>query len=119
MSDVQAQMEYDTIVQAQSEIPAVRTRYQTGFAAGDTLFLRVVRPEQNGLRDEVVVKVTRWSRGRVHGFVVLEPVDFPTSPVSGVLEVFDDAAAIDWIVVKADGSQEGNRLRYEREDRWK
>jgi hypothetical protein len=119
MSDVQAGMEYDEIVQAQSEIPALRTRYQSGLARGDTLFLRVVRPEENGLRDEVVLKVTKWSRGRVHGFVALEPVDFPTSAVSDVLEVFDDAAAIDWIIVKADGSQEGNRLRYGREERWK
>ena len=66
MSDVQAQMENDTIVQAQSETPAVRTPSDRG-RCGRYAVLPVVRPEQNGPRDEVVAKVTRWSRGRVHG----------------------------------------------------
>jgi hypothetical protein len=118
MSAVEANLEYDAIVQAQRELVTVKQRCAAGLRPGEVLFVRVMRHERGARREEALVKVAKWRRGRISGHAVREPLKFPEANLARQIETFDDAAVVDWIIVKPGGAQEGNRLAGFRERRW-
>lgn len=95
--------------EARAELPALHRRFVKGLPDGSVLYFTVRIPIAGARLEQVFVRVVSWRDGQVDGTVSSEP------GVPGAIKVgdrlrFEDEMVLDWTIVQADGTEQGNRL---------
>jgi len=92
---------------ARATWPAVRQRFQAGMGPAAKLFAVTRLHDVAGHEEQVFIGVERIADGRIHGriFSQIELVDGFTY---GQLYDFAEPDLVDWLVMREDGSMDGN-----------
>lgn len=94
--------------EARRTLPQARQRYQRGLPAGTSFYLTARVLNEAATPEPVVLLVDSWQGPHITGRIMrLAPNGFPTPGASANL---DEAAVLDWIVLRPDGAEEGNFL---------
>ena len=92
---------------ARATWPATRARYLRGLAAGEQLFVTVRLRDADARVEQAYVTVQRIERGLIDGRIRSQ-----TRTVSGYragdFHRLPESELVDWTIVRADGSEEGN-----------
>ncbi|QJX46495.1 hypothetical protein HMJ29_05910 [Hymenobacter taeanensis] len=94
--------------EARRTLPQLRQRYQRGLPAGATCYLTAVVLNEGATPEPVVVLVSSWQAGQVAGRIVRVGPNGQT--VANAPTDFAEAAVVDWLLLRPDGSEEGNYL---------
>lgn len=94
--------------EARRTLPQARQRYQRGLPIGISFYLTARVLNEAATPEPVVVAVDTWQGSHISGRIMrLGPNGLPTpnAPVH-----LDEAAVLDWIVLRPNGTEEGNFL---------
>ena len=92
---------------ARETLPGVKKRYLNGLVEEEMLYVVVRLPDQNGGFEQAYVRVRDWQGEDLLG-TVASRLSIAQSQHTGVLISFKEEAIVDWVLVKADGYEEGN-----------
>ena len=93
--------------QARKTYPDAKARYLKGLPKGETFFVTVRLTDPQGHREGVFVRVTKIADGKITGNIVSEIMSVKGYK-AGDEYTFPEAALVDWMISKPDGSEEGN-----------
>lgn len=94
--------------EAQRTLARTRHRFARGLPADTHLYLTARLLNEAAVPEPVVVRVASWEAGRVAGHIVR--LDATSKPVATAPAEFEETAALDWSLLRPDGSEEGNYL---------
>lgn len=94
--------------EARRTLPQARQRYQHGLPAGTRFFLTARVLNEAATPEPVVVLIDAWQAGRVTGRIMRFDSEGRATP--GPATDFDEAAVLDWILLRPGGAEEGNYL---------
>ncbi|SNC76363.1 hypothetical protein SAMN06265337_3348 [Hymenobacter gelipurpurascens] len=94
--------------EARRTFAQTRQRYSRGLPPGSQLYLTAQILNEAAVPEPVVVRVASWEAGRVVGHIVRLHSD-GTSVAAAPAE-FEEAAVLDWALLRPNGSEEGNHL---------
>lgn len=93
--------------QAVATLPDARKRFQAGLEPGERLFVKHGFPrDEQGLHEFMWVIVNTWTGQRIHGQLANDP-QFRIDLRAGQQIDLSDSDVFDWLLIKADGSNEG------------
>jgi len=93
-------------LQAVSELPRVRERFRAGLGPGEQLFVKHGFPYGEDQPEYMWVVVARWQGDRLHGHLANDPV-YCLNLRAGQEVTLREAEVYDWLLMGADGNQEG------------
>jgi uncharacterized protein YegJ (DUF2314 family) len=93
---------------AMAELVSIKSRFQAGLRAGETLFVKHGFPPvaDAGEREYMWVVVNRWAKGRVEGHLANDPYLRRDLHAGSPVEIRDDEI-FDWLLSRPDGDYEG------------
>lgn len=94
--------------EARRTLPQARQRFARGLPAGAQLYLTARVLNEAAVPAPVVVRVTSWESGQVAGQVVRPEADGRSA--AAAFAEFDEAAILDWAILRANGAEDGNYL---------
>ncbi len=92
--------------EAKKTYPDAKARYLKGLPAGEQFFV-VAQLTSPGAAENVFISVRAFKDGKVSGSIVSE-IESVKGFRSGDAYTFAEDDMIDWLISKADGSEEGN-----------
>ncbi len=96
------------IEQARKTLPEIKARYQKGLPEKETLSVTTRLFGKDGRMEQVFVTVKDWSDDKISGLLASK-VALPDHKEGEPLTVAE-ADVLDWTIVRADGSEEGNLI---------
>jgi uncharacterized protein YegJ (DUF2314 family) len=93
-------------VQAVSELPRAKCRFQAGLEPGETLYVKNSFPTGEGGREYIWLVVTTWSGDRLRGQIANDP-QVRLDLRAGQEVELREADIFDWMVTCRDGRREG------------
>ncbi|WP_139925324.1 hypothetical protein [Hymenobacter sp. DG01] len=94
--------------EARRTLPQARQRYLRGLPAGTGFYLTARVLNEAATPEPVVILVDTWQGTHISGRIVrLAPDGRPTP---GATADFEETAVLDWILLRANGAEEGNFL---------
>lgn len=93
--------------QARQQLPKVRQRFLKGLPTGEAMFIMTNVRNPEGKRENAFVQVLKWEKGQVAGAVASDMV-YVTNIKRGDAITVPEANIVDWMISRADGSEEGN-----------
>jgi hypothetical protein len=98
----------DPVREARRTLPQARKRYLAGLPSGDQCLLMVRVVEGDTLFRPVTARVIGWQGGAVQALLPAR-ADSSLPPTGDKIPVsFPESAVLDWIIVRANGREEGN-----------
>jgi hypothetical protein len=94
--------------EARRTLGQTRQRFLRGLPTDAQLYLTARILNESAVPAPVVVRVNSWEPGRVAGQMVR--LDAEGKPVAIAPAEFDEAAILDWAILRANGAEEGNYL---------
>lgn len=92
---------------AQKLLPGFKDRFLKGLPEGHTLYVTVVFKNDIGEGENAFIRVDRWEGKQIYGTIATMLRIIPQhSPGESI--TISDEQAIDWTLVRPDGSEEGN-----------
>jgi hypothetical protein len=95
------------VSQARETYPAARDRYLAGLPAGEKFFVTTRLHDKGGKFEQVFIRVTKIEAGTISGQIASK-LDFVTEYKTGQSYSFPEAQLLDWVIVNAQGREEGN-----------
>jgi hypothetical protein len=92
--------------QARRSYPDAKQRFLTGLAAGEHFYV-VTTLTSTGAKESVFISVTSITAGQVKGTIASDILNVKGYK-SGDAYTFAETELVDWLISKADGSEEGN-----------
>ena len=103
------------IVEAKATLKEVHKRWNKGLPKGDQLFVTVRLYNEKGEFEHVLGRVDKWVPNRL--FVTIASVMTTSDKFKpGMSMSFEQTIVVDWKIVHADGSEEGNYVKQFLED---
>jgi hypothetical protein len=95
------------VAQARASYPQAKARYLAGLPKGQAFFLTLPLSDAEGHVEQVFVAVRRIADGQVSGAIASDILSVKGYR-NGQAITFPESQAIDWLISKPDGSEEGN-----------
>jgi hypothetical protein len=95
------------VSQAKASYPQARSRFLAGLSPGETFFVVTRVPGNDGKWEQAFVRVRSISAGRITGILASDMQTVRTYK-SGDPYEFAESDLVDWVIVRPDGSEEGN-----------
>jgi uncharacterized protein YegJ (DUF2314 family) len=95
------------IIKARRTLAQTKKRYLAGLESDAKLFLTARIFDKNGVFEQVFVEVQEWSDTAITA-VISNDLDTVRDYQKGQTITFSERKVLDWIIIKPDGSEEGN-----------
>ena len=92
---------------ARRKLPALRKEFNAGLPPGEQLLLKAPFETASGGREWMWVEVSKWKGSAIVGLLANEPEDVPGLRAGATVKV-NEEDVFDYILYRADGSEEGN-----------
>ncbi|WP_324674556.1 hypothetical protein [Hymenobacter sp. GOD-10R] len=95
------------ILKARRSLPQTKQRYLMGLESEEKLFLTARIFDKSGVFEQVFTEVRDWSKDSVTA-VIVSDLDAVREYQKGQTITFSDKNVLDWIIIRPDGTEEGN-----------
>jgi len=95
------------VAKAKQTYPAAKNRYLSGLPAGEKFYVTTRLRDQGGRFEQVFIRVTGINGPTITGQIASQ-LNLVTGYRPGQLHSFPESELVDWTILKADGSEEGN-----------
>jgi len=95
------------IIKARRCLHQIKRRYQDGLKAGENLVLTARIFDRSGVFEQVFAEVQDWAGDSVTA-VIASDLDAVRDYKTGQTITFSEKNVLDWIIIRPDGSEEGN-----------
>jgi uncharacterized protein YegJ (DUF2314 family) len=92
---------------ARETLPDAKKRYLKGLPKGEHFFVTTRLYAPDGKFEQVFVKVTSWKKEEIKGLLASDVALIPNHR-KGETITCREADILDWLILKPDGSEEGN-----------
>jgi hypothetical protein len=95
------------VASARATYPSARERFKSGLPPRHTFFVTTRIYDRQGRHEQVFIRVEKIAEGKISGRIA-SPVRLIAGYRMNQPHAVDEAALIDWIVSRPDGTEEGN-----------
>jgi len=112
VENIQVKKQLDAVIaapitKARRSLHHIRKRYQSGLASSENLILTARIFDDNGVFEQVFAQVQEWTNDSITA-IITSDLDTVREYRKGQAITFSEKHVLDWVILRADGSEEGN-----------